>query len=121
MSLTSPLDPTTIFELRNRVIEWYKERGDKLLPWRLKKDAWTALLASLLLRRTRAERAAELFQEVLARLPSPREAAEASEEELRGLLRPLGLQNLRAKEIIEIARLIIKRWGGSIPCSGRAL
>jgi A/G-specific adenine glycosylase len=43
------------------------------------------------------------------------------EGEVRELIRPLGMEHRRARQIMELARVLVQRFGGRVPCSREML
>ncbi len=84
------------------------------LPWRKYRTPYRIFLAEMLLVRTRTDVVARLFEQVAARYPTIYALAEASEEEMRYLLRPLGLPK-RIPYLLKAARHICENYGGEIP------
>ena len=91
---------------RERVIEWYRVHGDHWLPWRLRGDAWSILVAGILLRNTTVKQVLRVYSELIDKYPSPMLAASASIKEIRELIRPLGTQYIRAPLLVELAKTI---------------
>ena len=110
-----------IHEVRRRVIEWFREKGDRELPWRRTRDAWAIVLAAMLLRVTRRDVVARVYNKLLERYPDPKAMASASVEEVREAIRPLGLYNVRAKQLVELARALVERFNGRVPCDREML
>jgi A/G-specific adenine glycosylase len=102
---------------RSRVIEWYALHGDHWLPWRLRSDGWSILVAGVLLRNTTVKQVLRVYSELIEKYPSPAAMASASVEEVRELIRPLGMQYTRAPLLVELARTITTRYSGVVPCS----
>ena len=84
------------------------------LPWRKYRTPYRIFLAEMLLVRTRTDVVARLFEQVATRYPTVHALAEADEEELRRLLRPLGLSK-RIPYLIKAARYVCENCGGEIP------
>ena len=84
------------------------------LPWRKYRTPYRIFLAEMLLVRTRTDVVARLFEQVATRYPTVHALAEADEEELRRLLRPLGLSK-RIPYLIKAARYVCENYGGEIP------
>ncbi len=84
------------------------------LPWRKYRTPYRIFLAEMLLVRTRTDVVARLFEKVAARYPTVQALAEADEEELRELLRPLGLPK-RVPYLIKAARYVCEHFAGKIP------
>jgi len=105
-----------IEEFRKRIIEWYEAWGDKHLPWRNISDGWAVLVASFLLRKTTTAQVAKIYTEFLKRYPNPQALLSASEDEVKELIRPLGIEHQRSRHLLELARELVKRFGGEVPC-----
>jgi A/G-specific adenine glycosylase len=101
---------------RGRVVEWFRVCGDRELPWRARSDGWAVLIAGVLLKRTTVKQVLKVYEEFLKRFPTPGALARASEDEVWLLLKPLGLRH-RARQLIELARALVERFGDAIPCS----
>lgn len=107
----------TVEVFRERIIEWYSVYGDYWLPWRLRSNAWSVLLASVLLRNTTVKQVLRVYSTLIEKYPSPTSMATARVEEVKELIRPLGMQHTRAPLLIELAKTITAKYGGIIPCS----
>ncbi|MET1129152.1 MAG: A/G-specific adenine glycosylase [Thermoproteota archaeon] len=103
-----------------RLLEWWR-RNKRSFPWRETGDPYRLLLAAILLRKTRAENVAPVYAALVERYPEPQRLAEASVEELEELLRPLGLHRTRARQLARLARELVERYGGRVPCAPEEL
>lgn len=115
------LDKAKIEAFRNRIIKWYDKYGDKGLPWRKTRDPWAILVAAFLLRKTTTEQVVKIYEEFLKMYPTPKALLSVSEEKIKELIRPLGIEHQRTKHLIDLARFIVERFGGRIPCSKEKL
>jgi A/G-specific adenine glycosylase len=115
------LDRARVEEFRRRVVEWYEVYGNMDLPWRRTRDGWAVLVAASMLRQTTVKQVAKVYGEFLRRYPSPHSLLAASEDEVRELIRPLGMEHRRARQIVELARVLVQRFGGRVPCSREVL
>ena len=116
-----PSNDSAVEEFRKRVIAWYEEHGDKHLPWRRTRDGWAVLVASLLLRKTTVAQVVGVYEEFLKRFPSPQSLLSASEDDVKSIIRPLGIEHQRAKHLKELAKALVERFGGKVPCSKEEL
>jgi len=98
-----------------RIIEWYKKKGRHNLPWRLTRDPWKVLVAAFLLRKTTKEQVIKVYSEFIKRFPTVRDVFESSEEEIKELIRPLGIEHHRARLLKQLAEVIITKFHGKIP------
>ncbi len=101
-------------EAAELLLSWWK-RNRRVFPWRFTKDPYRVLLAAVLLRRTNALKVLPIYNYLLERYPSIEALARASGEELADVLKPLGLYNLRARELKEIASELTSKYGGHVP------
>ena len=101
---------------RSRIIDWYSKYGDKYLPWRNTHDPWAILVAAFLLRKTTTIQVIKIYEEFLKKYPTPKALLLASEEEVKELIRPLGIEHQRARHLKDLADYIEKRFGGRMPC-----
>lgn len=95
--------------VRRRLLSWGPEHFQDY-PWRGRVPFWQALVAEILLQRTRAPQVAPVFTELRRRYPLARDFAAAPERELRELLIPLGL-HWRIPLIVKLAREVGHRRG----------
>jgi A/G-specific adenine glycosylase len=114
-------DRTKIEEFRKKIIEWYEACGDKHLPWRNTKDGWAVLVAAFLLRKTTITQVAKIYEEFLKKFPDPQTLLLASESELRDLIKPLGIEHQRSKDLKKLAEELVKRFNGKVPCNKEEL
>jgi A/G-specific adenine glycosylase len=116
------VEPARVKEFQRRIIEWYELYGDKQLPWRsARPSGWEVLVASFLLRKTTTAQVAKVYSEFLKRYPSPEALLKSSEEEVSELIRPLGIERQRSKHLIELARELVGRFKGQVPCDKKGL
>jgi A/G-specific adenine glycosylase len=114
-------DRNRVEDFRKRIVEWYERYGDKDLPWRRTRDGWAVLLAAFLLKKTTTEQVVRVYEEFLRRFPNPQALLSASEDEVKAIIRPLGIEHQRARHILELARALVQRFGGRVPCDRKSL
>lgn len=56
---------------------WYEQHGRHELPWRLTRDRWAILVSEVMLHQTQVPRVAAVFDDFLARFPTPDAMADA--------------------------------------------
>lgn len=108
-------------EMARRLVEWFEESG-RSFPWR--RDGlkpYDALIAEMMLQRTRAAMVAKAYSSFLERFPDPRSLGSASVEEIGQVLKPLGLYNRRARWMKTVAQVLLKRYDGLVPKRREAL
>jgi DNA (cytosine-5)-methyltransferase 1 len=106
--------PTFAKDLMN----WF-QHNRRSFPWRETRDPWLVLLAEMCLRRTRAAQVAKRFDVISGVAPTPAAALENALE-LRVALAGLGLE-WRAKNVMEIARILVDDHNGKVPEDDSAL
>ena len=91
---------------RDHLMRW-SEGKLRSFPWRdPHASRYEVFIAEMFLRRTRAEVAADVLPRFLERYPDLDALRTATEAELADLIRPLGLQQMRARALAEIADLV---------------
>ena len=115
------MKPEVIEEFRRRIITWYLNHGDINLPWRQTEDPWAILLAAFLLRKTTTEQVLKVYHNLLKRYPTPADLARASVDEIKEIIRPLGIENQRSEHLKKLAVYIVEKFNGKIPCNREAL
>jgi A/G-specific adenine glycosylase len=99
---------------QNSLLKWY-ERNGRSFPWRkATASLYEQIIAEALLQRTPAERVAAFLPSFTDRYPTWEALADASQDELELLLRPLGLWKRRASSLLRLAKSITAG-GGRFP------
>src|SRR3712207_902739 len=75
---------------RQQVVDWWHDHG-RDFPWRKTADPYRILIAEMMLRRTQARQVWPVYRRFFERFPTVRSLAEAPEQDVADLLRPLGL------------------------------
>ena len=96
---------------RKRIIDWGVD-GYQDYPWRRTENKWHALVAEILLQRTKAQAVIPVYKEFVNRYPSPHEVQESSPEEISKIIYSLGLE-WRALQIFNLGCKLSTR--GFIP------
>ena len=105
-------------QIRATLREWATGHVRRL-PWRRPLPIWKALVAEVMLLRTRANQVVAAFVAFDARYLTPTEFGSASEQDLRALLAPLGLR-WRVPLLLRLAKEI-GRCGGQLPLDQKSL
>lgn len=102
--------------LENRFfIEWFKRHG-RDFPWRRDKlDPYKSLVTEMLLRQTRAEGVAKLWEEFFKRYPGVESLARANRDRLQRFVAILGFGNQRAEALTHAAKFLLEHYGGRVP------
>jgi len=114
-------DAMRIEEFKKRVIKWYEAHGDKDLPWRRARDGWAVLVATFLLKKTTTKQVVKIYEAFLQRFPTPQALLLASEDDVRRIIMPLGMEHQRAKLLKELAKVLTERFKGRVPCNREEL
>ncbi len=93
--------------------QWYRRHGRHELPWRRLKSPWAILVAETLLRRTRAELAARVYQDVLKHFRSPASVVRRPRT-WRSLTKTLGLA-WRGDTFIKACKILTSKYQGHVP------
>jgi len=78
-------------------------------------DPFKVLVATILSARTKDETTAAAAQRLFARATNPQELSELTEEELRGLIFPVGFYNAKAHHLKLLPGALEKQFNGEIP------
>jgi len=105
--------------LRRRVLYWAGGHGREFI-WRRSRAPYDVLLAELLLHRTRADVVEPTFLRLRAAYPTPARLADAAEDEIVELLRPLGYSH-RSRRLPALGRALVERHRGAVPAEREAL
>jgi A/G-specific adenine glycosylase len=85
------LPASSIIEIRKILLRWGKDNFQKFV-WRHPAKHWHALLAEVLLQRTRAASVVKVYEKFVSRYSEPSALAQASLAEIEELIYPLGLR-----------------------------
>lgn len=94
----------------------------RIFPWRATNVcSFHLLLAEVLLVQTKAEDVAVVWPKLVRKYSTPAALSRARNTNLMKLLRPLGLQNQRAKSLVTIAKSLFLGFGSRVPGSAKEL
>ncbi|MDQ7820949.1 MAG: A/G-specific adenine glycosylase [Armatimonadota bacterium] len=102
-----------------RLLRWYARRG-RDLPWRRTRDPYRILVSEIMLQQTPVARVLPKYREWLRRYPTWQTLARATARDVREAWYPLGY-NARPVRLRNIARIVVRRYGGRLPASRDAL
>jgi len=103
-----------------RLLAWWKN-NKRDFPWRHTNDPYAVLIAEMLLRKTTAPQVDRLYKALIGRYPDAKSLSEADENELRDMIKPLGMEHKRAKLLKEVSHVIIRSYNGIIPSAQKEL
>ncbi|TNF35474.1 MAG: endonuclease III [Deltaproteobacteria bacterium] len=84
-------------------------------------DPYTLLVAVMLSAQTTDKKVNEVTPALFSRAPGPREMAALEVDEIRALIREIGLAPTKAKNLKRTSELLLERHGGVVPASFEAL
>ncbi len=93
-------DDVKIRKIRKILIDWESANYEDF-PWRTTDNKFHALVAELMLQRTKAEQVLDVYTNFIGRFPDLESASHANKKEMRDILSPLGL-NWRIDKIISL-------------------
>jgi A/G-specific adenine glycosylase len=99
--------------LAARLQAWH-EKNYRPYSFRNGKDPYKVLIAEILLRQTTARQVNSVYPRFVRMYPNVHALANANSNELRALIRPLGLRS-RASNLLELAKIIEESCDGKIP------
>lgn len=99
---------------RESLLRWHRTHV-RPYPWRDGVDPWHVLMAEMCLHRTRADQVVPVYTELCRLAPTPAAMVERSAE-AHEAMRSLGLR-WRADSMLEVARTLVTRHGGTVPSS----
>lgn len=103
-----------------RLLTWWKN-NKRDFPWRHTNDPYAVLIAEMLLRKTTALQVDGLYRALIGKYPDVKSLSEADENELRDMIKPLGMEHKRAKLLKKVSNVIIESYKGVIPSAQKEL
>src|SRR5690606_32850656 len=82
--------PDIVTEIQERLLSW-GQKHYKPYPWRHPAEGWHALVAEILLQRTKVSSVVQVYENFLVRFPTLLSLAESSVEDIEKIIYPLGL------------------------------
>jgi len=80
-----------------------------------KESSYRVLISTVLSSRTKDEVTAVASERLFKRAPEPQTLSRMEEEEIVNLIYPVGFYRIKAKNIKNIARILIEEYGGEVP------
>lgn len=114
----SNIDDQRKSEIQQQLMKWGRENFSDF-PWRRTTNRFHALIAEIMLQRTRAEQVQPIYEIFVRKYSSVQDAARENPNQLRQLLSSLGLR-WRIEKILELVAKLNSR-GGKIPSSRKEL
>lgn len=76
---------------------------------------FSILIGTILSARTRDENTARVVRDLFAVYSTPAQLAAADRDDVERIIRPIGFYRVKAKRIIDVARMILDEYGGVVP------
>jgi len=90
-------------------------------PWRKKNiSPYKIFVAEMLLKRTTAKAASNIFPQLIKKYPTVSKLANANKRELAKLIAPIGYPQ-RALEMIKVSKVVLKKFNGHFPTEKNSL
>lgn len=103
----------------NQLLNWYEENA-RILPWREDTASYRIWVSEIMLQQTRVEAVKPYFERFMKALPTLKELAESSDDELAKLWEGLGYYN-RVRNMKKCAILCMELYQGELPHSYESL
>jgi endonuclease-3 len=78
-------------------------------------DPFKILIGTILSHRTRDEKTTQAVDNLFRRYRNVEELANADENDVKRLIRPVGFYNVKAKSVIRVARQVLEEFDGVVP------
>ncbi len=85
------------------------------------KDPYTLLIAVLMSAQSTDARVNEITPILFSKADNPYDMIELSEEEIREIIKPVGLSPMKAKGIYGLSKILVEKYDGEVPCDMEAL
>ncbi len=85
------------------------------------KDPYTLLIAVLLSAQSTDARVNQITPILFAKADNPYAMIKLSEEEIREIIKPVGLSPMKAKGIYGLSKILVEKYGGEVPADIEAL
>ena len=96
------------------LLNWW-EKNKRSFPWRNTNDPYSVLIAEMLLRKTTAKQVEKIYCKFLSLYPNIDSLKNADENNLKELLKPLGIEHNRAKLLKKFSLYVKEKHNGKIP------
>ena len=78
-------------------------------------DPFKILIGTILSSRSRDENTTKVVKTLFKRFRNAKELAEGNMEEVKQIIHSIGFYNVKAKRVIEVSQLIVKKFNGKVP------
>jgi endonuclease III len=78
-------------------------------------DPFKILIGTILSSRTRDENTTKVVKILFKRFKNAKELAKGNVEEVKQIIHSIGFYNVKAKRVVEVSQLIVKKFNGKVP------
>ncbi|MBU82486.1 MAG: endonuclease III [Flammeovirgaceae bacterium] len=103
------------------MISTLEELYPKVTPPLDHKDSYTLLIAVLLSAQSTDKGVNKITPILFSKADTPQKMVKMSIEEIRDIIRPVGLSPMKSKGIFELSRILIEKYNGRVPNDIKAL
>ena len=103
------------------MISTLEELYPKVTPPLDHKDSYTLLIAVLLSAQSTDKGVNRITPILFSKADTPQKMVKLSVEEIRDIIRPVGLSPMKSKGIFELSRILIEKYNGRVPNDIKAL
>jgi len=103
------------------MISTLEELYPKVTPPLDHKDSYTLLIAVLLSAQSTDKGVNKITPILFSKADTPQKMVKMSVEEIRDIIRPVGLSPMKSKGIFELSRILIEKYNGRVPNDIKAL
>ncbi|MSU76315.1 A/G-specific adenine glycosylase [Patescibacteria group bacterium] len=107
------LSSKQLADFKETVWEHYRQHG-RLFPWRDPSDSYHVLVSEVMLQQTQADRVVPYYERFIGRFPDVRSLSRARLATVLKLWQGLGY-NRRAKMLHDMAKIVVRDYGGKLP------
>ena len=105
----------------NFMISTLEKLYPKVTPPLDHKDSYTLLIAVLLSAQSTDKGVNKITPILFSKADTPQKMVKLSVEEIRDIIRPVGLSPMKSKGIFELSRILIEKYNGRVPNDIKAL
>lgn len=102
------------------LLNWFSD-NKRVFPWRVEKDPYKILIAEKMLQQTTYGHVLNVYEIFLEKYPNISSLSQASTEEVERLIKPLGFQKQRSKQLVNLSNQVISYHHGDIPTTKESL
>jgi len=107
--------PTNIEKLVQVLKVRYQDKTSALMDVSTRKDPFLTLISCLLSLRTKDEVTARASERLFTLAKNPEETIKLKKEEIEAAIYPVGFYKRKAEQILEICRVLVKRYDSRVP------